>query len=198
VLRVEACTSKFQRMRMRAWSFDITDLDRQIYGIILGLKRTEQSVDVLRVVRGKCAFWVLDFKDTEVIIALVQLLKGSGVDLILELGDSQVLDLNGIGDSPLKTDRCWRQVVNVLEQTHVGSSVQSFTHQVDDEGFSVHDLEERLQVVGLNFLWVIEHVKLHLLSWCKLTIARVDVKDFVVQDVLFKRLLWGWFARISP
>jgi hypothetical protein len=56
----------------------------------------------------------LNLEDSEVIIVLIKLFKSSCVDLILELGDTKVLDLDWVCDIPLDSYWYWWKIVGVL------------------------------------------------------------------------------------
>ena len=75
-------------------------------------------------------------------ILSVKLFKTSHIDLVLELGDAEILDLDGISDGPLETNRYRRQVVGVLDKLELGATVKSLTFELDAEWLTVHDLEE--------------------------------------------------------
>ena len=51
------------------------------------------------------SLWILNLKYPEVMVLSVELLKASHVNLILELGDAEVLDLDRVCDSPFEADR---------------------------------------------------------------------------------------------
>ena len=111
------------------------------------------------------ALRILNLEDSEVMILGVKLLKTSHVNLVLQLGDTKVLDLNWISDGPFKTNRYGRQVVGVLDQLKLSATVQSFTFKLDAQRFAIHDLEEDSKVMFTNFFRVVKHVQVHLLSW---------------------------------
>jgi len=73
------------------------------------------SIDVLRLVGLEGALRVLDCKNTEVIICLVQFFQLCGVNLILKFSDSKILNLNGVCNRPFKTNWHWGQLVCVLK-----------------------------------------------------------------------------------
>ena len=64
-------------------------------------------------------------------ILSVKLFKTSHIDLVLELGDAEILDLDGISDGPLETNRYRRQVVGVLDKLELGATVKSLTFELD-------------------------------------------------------------------
>jgi hypothetical protein len=101
-------------MGMRAWSFDVADLDRQVDRILFGLERSEERVNVLSIVSSQSSLGVLNFEDPEIIVVLVQGLESLSVDLVLELGDSEILDFNWVGDGPLESNWSCREIVDVL------------------------------------------------------------------------------------
>lgn len=73
---------------MWAWSLDVTNLDRKINCVLLGLKWPEESVDILSVIRSKSTLRILNFEDSEIVVVLIQSLKRSCINLILKLGDT--------------------------------------------------------------------------------------------------------------
>lgn len=94
------------------------------------------------LVRLEGSLWVLNFEDPEVVILCVELLEASHVNLVLKLGDSKVLDLNGVSDGPLKTNRHGWQVVCVLNQLKLSTSMKCLALELDAQRLTVHDLEE--------------------------------------------------------
>jgi hypothetical protein len=70
--------------------------------------------------------------------------------------------------------------------------------EVDDEGLSIEDREEYLQVVQSDLLWVIVHANVHLLPRVKGSFSRIDLEDFVLKYMPFESLLITWFSWISP
>ena len=127
VLWVVASSSEHEAVRMWAWTFDITDLDWEINSVLLGFKRSEQGVDVLGVIWSQSAFWILNFENSKVEIALIERLELCSIDLVLELGNTQVLDLNRVSHSPVESNRGRRHVVDIFEESQVSTSVQGFT-----------------------------------------------------------------------
>ena len=131
-------------------------------------------------------------------ILSVKLFKASHIDLVLELGDAEILDLDGISDGPLETNRYRRQVVGVLDKLELGTTVKSLTLELDAEWLTVHDLEEDAQVVLANLFRIVEHMQVHLLTRCKRASPWLDLEDLLVKDLLLKGLLFTWCTRVSP
>ena len=140
----------------------------------------------------------MNFKYAEIVIVSIEIFKSSGVDLVLQLGDTKVSDFDWVGEGPFKTNWCWWKVVDLLEQVEVCSSVECLTDEIDDEWLSIHDLKEGLEVMLLDFFWIIEDIQLHLLTWKKSSTARVNIEDLVIKDVLLKSLLRSWLTWICP
>ena len=61
------------------------------------------------------AFRILDLKDSEVVILLVEFFEKSSVNVVFELGDSQILNLNRVSHGPVEADWNGAQVVRVLD-----------------------------------------------------------------------------------
>ena len=61
------------------------------------------------------AFRILDLKDSEVVILLVEFFEKSSVNVVFELGDSQILNLNRVSHGPVEADWNGGQVVRVLD-----------------------------------------------------------------------------------
>ena len=97
-------TSELEDMGVWAWSLDITDLNWEINCIFFRFKWSEQGVDVLSVVSCKGSLWILNFKDSEIVVILIKSFESSSVNLIFQFGDTQVLDLNWVSNCPLKSD----------------------------------------------------------------------------------------------
>ena len=131
-------------------------------------------------------------------VILVELLHTTHIDLILELSNAEVLDLNRIGDCPLKTNRDRRQVVGVLDQLELSATVEGLALKPDSKRLAIQDLEEDAQMVLANFLWIVEHMEIHLLTRSQRASARFNLKDLLVEDLLLKGLLLARSARVSP
>jgi len=140
----------------------------------------------------------LYFEDSEIVVALVKGLQSGCIDLVLELGDTEVFDLNRISNCPFKTYWGRRQIVDVFEQTQISSSVERFALEVNYQRLAVRNLQERLQVVSFHFLGVVINVELHLFSWLELSESWVNVEDLVVEDVFLEGLFGRWLSRIGP
>ena len=116
------------------------------------------------LVGAQCALRVLDLKDPEVVVLLIQLLHTAHVNLVFELGDTQVLNFDRVGDCPLEADRYRRQIVGVLDELELCTAVESFTLKLNSERLAVHDLEEDAEMVFTNFLRVVKNMQVHLLA----------------------------------
>lgn len=53
-------------------------------------------------------------------------------------------------------------------------------------------------MVLFSLLWIVEHIKLHILSWLKNSRPWLDIEDLVVKNVLLKGFLSCWLSWISP
>ena len=53
-------------------------------------------------------------------------------------------------------------------------------------------------MVLANFLRIIEHVQVHLLTWSQRASPGFNLKDFLVKDLLLKRLFLAWGTWVSP
>jgi hypothetical protein len=82
---------------VRTWPLNISDLNWQINSILLSLEWSEQGIDVLSIIWVKYSFRVLNFKNTEVVIVLIQSFENSCVDRVGQLSDSEVLHFNWVG-----------------------------------------------------------------------------------------------------
>lgn len=86
----------------------------------------------------------------------------------------------------------------MFDQLELGTSVQGFTLELDGKRFSVHDLEEDVEMVLANLLRVVQDVEIHLLTRSQRATSWLDFKDLAIKNLLFKCLLLAWGARISP
>lgn len=75
------------------------------------------------LIRAEGALGVLNLKDSEVMVVLIKLLHTAHINLVLQLSDTEILDLNRVGNRPLETDRYRRQVVRVLDELELGTAV---------------------------------------------------------------------------
>ena len=141
---------------------------------------------------------VLDLEDSEVMVLLVELLHTTHVNLVLQLGDTEILDLDRVSDGPLETNRYRRKVISVLDELQLSATVQSLTFKANSDRLAIHNLEEDTQVVLTNLFGIVEHVKVHLLTRCERATTRLDLKDVLVEDLLLKGLLLTRSARVSP
>lgn len=97
-------------------SLDVLNSDREVQLVRLGFEWLEESVDVLGFVGLQVTVGVLNVKHSEVEVPVVQLLELGEVDRVLQLGDSEVLDLDRVRDGEFHADRDGRHLVSVLEQ----------------------------------------------------------------------------------
>ena len=105
LFEVVACAAKAKSVRLNRRTFDVANLDRKVKGILFGLERAEKGKDVTDLVRAEGTLRVRYFEDSEVMVILVKLLHTAHIDLILQLGNTEVLDLNRVCDSPLESNR---------------------------------------------------------------------------------------------
>ena len=74
VIPVEAMSSELEEVLLLAGAFNVADLNGQVDCVLLDLQGSEEGVDVLRVVRSKSTFWVLDLEDSEIVVIGAELL----------------------------------------------------------------------------------------------------------------------------
>lgn len=129
--------SELEHVRVRAGSFNIADLNGEINCVLLGLKGSEKSVNVLCIVCRERALGVLYLENAEVKVVAVEGFECGSVDLVLELGDSQVLDFDWVSHSPLETNGGGWQVVNVLKQAEIGTTMECLALKVNNERLAV-------------------------------------------------------------
>lgn len=98
-------------------------------------------------------------------IVLIQLFQARGVNHILQLGDSKVLNLNWVGHGPLLANRYGRDVINMLDQLQLGSSVQGLTFKSDSKRLAIGNLEYGVQVMTLDLFGEVHDTHIHLLTW---------------------------------
>ena len=89
-------------------------------------------------------------------------------------------------------------MIDVLEKAHVSTPMQGLTLKVDDERLAVRNLQECLQVVSLHFLWIVEHIELHLITWLQDALSRMHIEDLIVKDMLLEGLFRCGLAGIGP
>ena len=195
---VIAVASESQGVGLGTRSLDICDLDGQVQEVLFGFEGPEKSVDELNLIGEECALGVLNLEDPEIVVVFIHLLKQGRVDLVLQLGDTQVFNLDGVCDSPLATDRDRRESVDFLLKLKKGTTVQGFSLEVDDEWLTVSDGEENLQIVKLDFFGIVVNVDIHLLTWLKVAFLWLDQEDLLLQNMTFKSLFLSWFSRVSP
>jgi len=193
-----AGSSKFEDVGVWTGALNVADLDWQVYSILFCLKWSKKGINVLSIVGRKSPLRILYFEDSEIVVALVKGLQSGCIDLVLELGDTEVFDLNRISNCPFKTYWGRRQIVDVFEQTQISPSVERFALEVNYQRLAVRNLQERLQVVSFHFLGVVINVELHLFSWLELSESWVNVEDLVVEDVFLEGLFGRWLSRIGP
>ena len=141
---------------------------------------------------------VLDLKDTEVEVLLVQLFKQRRVNLVLELCDAEILYFDWVGNGPLETNRHWRQLVGVLQHLELGSAMKSLALKSQKQWLSVTDLEEHVQVVLHDFLGIVFNCAVDLLSRCQGSSLWPNQKDLFVENVRLEGLLLRGLAGVSP
>ena len=128
----------------------------------------------------------------------IKLLKTSHIDLVLKLCDTQVLDFDRVRDGPFKTNRHRRQVIGVLNQLQLRSTVECFSFEFDAQWLAVENLEEDAKVMLADFFRVVEHVQVHLLSRSQRASPWLNLEYLLVQDLLLKGLLFAGRAGICP
>lgn len=179
-------------------ALNIADLNWQVDSILFCLKWSEKGINVLSIVGRESTLRILYLEDSEIVVALVKGLESGCVDLVLELGDTEVFDLNRISNCPFKTYWGRRQVIDIFKQTQISSSVERFTLEVDYQRLAVRDLKESFKVVSFYFFWVVIYIELHLFSWLKLSESWMNVENLVVEDVFLEGLFGCWLSRIGP
>jgi len=86
----------------------------------------------------------------------------------------------------------------VLDKLELSASVKSLTLELKAERLSILDLEEQVQVMLADFLGVVKHMEVHLLTGSKRASSGFDLEDLLLQDFLLESLLWAWSAGVSP
>ena len=76
--------------------------------------------------------------------------------------------------------------------------MESLTLKLDSQRFAIQNLEEEIQMVLPDLLRIVQHIEIHLLTWSQRTSPWLDLKNLLVQDLLFKCLLLAWRAWVSP
>ena len=64
----------------------------------------------------------------------------------------------------MEADRHGWQIVRVLYESELGTSVEGLTLEAEAKGLTVKDLELDAEVMLADFLRVIEYVEIHLLA----------------------------------
>jgi hypothetical protein len=118
--------------------------------------------------------------------------------LVFKFGDSQILYFNGVSDCPFHANLHGRKVVNFFKQLELGSSVEGLTLEVQDQGFSILNGEEDLQVVEFDFFGVVEDIQIHLFARFKEAFSGLNVENLILQDVPLKSLVVTWLTWVSP
>jgi len=149
-------------------------------------------------VRAKSALGVLDLENSEVVVVSVERLKPRGINLVLQFGYSEVLDFNWVGHCPLQANGNRRQVVSMLEELELGTTLEGLSLELNGKRLSVTDLEEDVQVVLAHVLGVVQNAQVHLLSRGEGSLLGLDREDLVLQDVFLEGLFLAWFPGISP
>lgn len=89
-------------------------------------------------------------------------------------------------------------MIDLLQQLQLSASVKGLSLKVNYKGFTVHDLEEYLQIVKLNLLRVIEDVNIHLLTRLQASLLRFNVEDALLENVSLESLILSGLTWISP
>lgn len=131
LLEVVACAAKAKSVGFNRRTFDVANLDRKVKGILFGLERAEESENVTNLVRAESTLRVRDFEDSEIMVILIKLLHTAHIDLVLQLGNAEVLDLDRVCDSPLESDRYRGQVVSVLDKLELGTAMECLALESD-------------------------------------------------------------------
>lgn len=179
-------------------ALNIADLDWQVDSILLCLKWSEKGINVLSIVGRESALRVLYLEDSEIVVALVKGLESGGINLVLELSDTEVFDLNRISNCPFETYWGRWQIVDIFKKSQISSSVERFTLEVNYQRLAVRDLEESFKVMSFYFFWVVIYIELHLFAWLKLSETWMNIENLVVEDVFLEGLFGCWLSRISP
>lgn len=173
-------SSESECVRFCTWPFDIRNLDREIQEVLFSLKWSEECVDELDLIGEKSPFRILNFEDPEIVVIFIHLLKQSGIDLILQLRNTQVFNLNRVCDSPFTTYRDWWKSVDLFLELKQSTSVQGFSLEIDDKWFSVSYREENFQIMKLHFFRIVINVNVHLLTWLEAASLGFYVEDFLL------------------
>lgn len=96
-------------------ALNVADLDWQVDSILFCLERSEKGINVLSIVGRESTLWILYLEDSEIVIALVKGFESGGIDLVLELSDSEVFDLNWISNCPFETYWGRWQIVDIFK-----------------------------------------------------------------------------------
>ena len=163
--QVVAGTTEPQRVRLGRRSLNIANLNGQVQHVVLGFERAEQGEYVADLIGLESSLGVLDLEHPEVVVLSVELLETGHVDLILELGDAEIFDLDGVRDGPFKADWNGRQIISVLNKLELCTPVERLTFEFDTEGLTVQNLEEDAEVVLADLLGVVEYMQVHLFTW---------------------------------
>ena len=67
----------------------------------------------------------------EVEVGFVELLQFRHINLVLEFGDTEILDLDGVGHGELKANGHGWQIVRVLDESELGTSVEGLTLEAE-------------------------------------------------------------------
>ena len=88
LLRVVALSAKFQDVLVVDGALNVAYFDRQVHCVVLGLQRTEESVDVLSVVGSELSLRVLYLEDSKIIVPGIECLKLRQVNRVIQFGDA--------------------------------------------------------------------------------------------------------------
>lgn len=122
--------SQLQHVWISAWPINVSYFNWKIEGVVFGLQRSKQRVNVLGLSSQHVALWVLNVEYSKVVVLLVQLLQRWGVNLVFQPCDSHIFNFNRVGYRPFKTNRNRRKVVNILQELKLGSPVQGLALKV--------------------------------------------------------------------
>jgi hypothetical protein len=111
---VIAITTESKGVSLCAWSFYICNFNWKVKEILFSLKWPEKSIDELNFIGKESSLWVLNLKDSKIVVIFIHLLKQSCIDLIFQLGNTQILNLNRVCDSPFTANRNRRKGIYFL------------------------------------------------------------------------------------
>ena len=89
-------------------------------------------------------------------------------------------------------------MIDLLQQLQLSASVKGLSLKVNYKGFTVHDLEEYLQIVKLDLLRVIEDVNIHLFPRLQGSFLGFNVEDALLENMSLESLILSWLTWVSP